>query len=198
LRQDLRKINDIFHKEFGRTLKIRKKFHKNENPTFLIDVGIVNLRDSFARLKIDKEKLAPWIKNNQRFFCAYLAGVIDGDGDISIKRPQYPQCRVRIAAGKELSELMDLIRHHLKCSCSLEKAIVSTYSLPRAKIKFSVGYYHCFYLSRNNMKVFKKFVLPYIQIKHKRRKLLEYYKIREKRAIQVAPRARDFVRQDAF
>lgn len=176
----LEKINDVFHEEFGRTLKIRKKLHKNENPTFLIEVGIANLRGEFARLKIDKENLAPWIKSNQRFFCAYLAGVIDGDGDISIKRPQYPQCRVRITAGKELSELMQLIRQHLKCACSLERIIVSTHNLPRAKIKFGVGYQHCFYLSWKNMGVFKKFVLPHIQIKHKRRKLLDFYKIREK------------------
>jgi len=172
----LKKVNDIFHEEFGRTLKIRKKLHKNENPTFLIEVGITNLMDEFARLKIDKGDIAPWIKKSRRFFCAYLAGVIDGDGDISIKRPQYPQCRVRIAAGEELSGLMELIRFHLKCSCNLETAIISTYSLPRAKIKFSVGYRHCFYLSWKNAKAFRKYVLPYVQIEHKRRKLREFCK----------------------
>ena len=182
----LKKVNDIFREGFGRKLKVRKKLHKNEKPTFLIEVGIANLRDTFARLKIDKEKLAPWVKNNQRFFCAYLAGVIDGDGDIFIKRPQYPQCRIRITAGEELPELMKLIRRHLKCFCNVERVIVSTYALPRPKIKFGIGYRHCFYLSLKNMKLFKKFVLPHITIKHKRRKLLEFYKLQEKRAIRCA------------
>ncbi len=186
----LKKVNQIFREEFGRTLKIRKKFHKNENPTFLIEVDIANLRGAFARLSIDKEKLAPWIKTNQHFFCAYLAGVIDGDGDISIKRPQYPQCRVRITAGEKLPRLMKLIRRHLKCPGNIERAIVSTYTLPRPKIKFGIGYRHCFYLSPKNMKIFKKFVLPHINIMHKRRKLLEFYTSR-KNALSVAPRARE-------
>ncbi|MFH1447903.1 MAG: hypothetical protein ABIG39_03495 [Candidatus Micrarchaeota archaeon] len=182
----LKKIKYIFHEIFGRTPKVRKKLHKNEKPTFLIEVNIGNLKDSFTRLKIDKEKLAPRIKENQRFFCAYLAGVIDGDGDISLKRPKYPQCRIRITAGEELPGLMELIRRHLKCSCGLEKAIVSTHSLPRPKKKFGVGYRHCFYVSQKNRKLFKKFVLPHINIKHKRRKLLDFYKLQEKRAIRCA------------
>jgi len=179
----LKKTRDIFYERFGRTLKIRKKLHKNENPTFLIEVDVANLRDVFARLKIDKKKLAPWIKNNRRFFCAYLAGVIDGDGDISIKRPQYPQCQVRITAGEELPVLMRLICQYLRCSCGLQTALVSTHSLPRAKAKFGVAYRHCFYLSKKNMKIMKKFVLPHIQIRHKKQKLLDFYKIREKCSI---------------
>jgi hypothetical protein len=174
----LKKIRDIFHEEFGRTIKIRRIHHKNENPTFVIEVDIINLRDLLAKWKIDKKKLAPWIGNSQRLFCAYLAGVIDGDGDVSIKRPQYPQCQVRITAGEELPELMKLIQRHLRCACGLQVAIVSTYSLPRAKKKFGVAYRHCFYLSKKNLRVFKKFVLPYIQIKHKRQKLLDFYKMR--------------------
>jgi hypothetical protein len=177
----LKKTRGIFHEGFGRTLKIRRKLHKNENPTFLIEVDIASLRDTFARWNIDKKELAPWIKNSRRFFCAYLAGVIDGDGDISIKRPQYPQCQVRITAGEELPVLMGLIRQHLNCSCNIQKAIVSTYSLPRAKVKFGVAYRHCFYLSPKNMRAFRKLVLPHMQIKHKRQKLLEFYKIQEKR-----------------
>ena len=177
----LKKTRDIFHEEFGRTLKIRKQLHKNENPTFLIEVGIANLRDIFAKWEIDKRRLAPWIKNSQRFFCAYLAGVIDGDGDITIKRPQYPQCQVRITAGEDLLELMGLIRQHLKCACNLQRAICFTYSLPRAKVKFGVAHRHCFYLSPKNMKVFRKLVLPHIQIKHKREKLLDFYKSQETR-----------------
>ena len=132
----LKKTRDIFHEKFGRTIKIRRKLHKDENPSFLIEVDIASLLETFARLKIDKTKLAPWIKNSRRFFCAYLAGVIDGDGDITIKRPQYPQCQVRITAGEELPELMNLIRQHLKCACNLQRAICFTYSLPRAKVKF--------------------------------------------------------------
>jgi len=180
----LKKTRDIFHERFGRTINIRKQLHKNENPTFLIEVDIASLRDIFARLEIDKNKLAPWIKNSQRFFCAYLAGVIDGDGDISIRRPQYPQCRVRITAGEDLPELMGLVRQHLKCAGNIYRAMVSTYSLPRAKVKFGVSHQHCFYLSPKNMKVFWKFVLPYIQIKHKRKKLLEFYRIQETRKMR--------------
>jgi len=177
----LKKIRDIFHESFGRLIKIRKILHKNENPTFRIEVDIAKLSEKFAILEIDKKKMASWVENNQRFFCAYLAGVIDGDGDISIKRPQYPQCRVRITAGEELRGLMKLIRRHLKCSCNLERTTISTYSLPRAKKKIGVAYRHCFFMSPKNMKVFKKFILPYIQVKHKKQKLLAFYKIQAKR-----------------
>ena len=173
----LKRIRRIFQQRFGRIPKMRKKYHLNENPTFLIEVNIMNLQRMFNNLKIDKVKIAPWIRFNSRFFGAYLAGVIDGDGDVRIKRPAYPQCEMRITAGKKQSLLIELIRYHLKCSCRLEEAIISTYSLPRAKSKFGISYRHCFYLSSKNIAYFKKYVLPFITIKHKKEKLRRFIPI---------------------
>lgn len=167
----LNRIRQIFNKRFNRSSKMRIRSHLGENPTFLIELNIKNLKEEFHKFKIDKNKIPIWIQNDKVYFCAYLAGVIDGDGDIRIKRPKYPQCQIRITAGERLSKLMELIQRHLNCSCGLETAIVSTYSLPRAKSKFGIGYRHYFYVSPKNIDTIKRLVYPLIQIKHKREKL---------------------------
>tara|TARA_Y100000310_G_scaffold339489_1_gene432309 strand:+ start:1253 stop:1693 length:441 start_codon:yes stop_codon:yes gene_type:complete len=62
----------------------------------------------FNQLEIefsDPPKPPKWIVDNNEFFGAYLAGVIDGDGSVVVKRQQYPQCLIRICSGSKAQKL---------------------------------------------------------------------------------------------
>ena len=117
-----------------------------------------------------------WCLKNMEFFGAYLAGVIDGDGDIRISRPQFPQCAIRITSGKEQKELRNIIITILKCGCNHRKKVQQSEIDGREFI----GTCHVieFYVTPKNVEVIKKYVFPEISLIHKRDKLREYIKSR--------------------
>ncbi|NIP40928.1 MAG: hypothetical protein GTN39_05415 [Candidatus Aenigmarchaeota archaeon] len=178
----LRRIQKIIASELQRNVKITKKSCMQDyNPVFGLELNIKTLLPKFKEMGINKKTIPKWIKYNYKMFGAYLAGVIDGDGDITIKRPKYPQCRVRITSGKVLSETKKLVEKHLNCKCNIESYVVSTYSLPRAKVKEGIGYKHYFYISPKNVSIFKRYVYRYLQIAHKRATLERFFNILDKK-----------------
>lgn len=117
-----------------------------------------------------KHHLPPpsWI-DHEKFFGPYIAGVIDGDGSIRIKRPEYPQCYVDITSASEPEELRIAIENYLNCFSSFRHVKRGDESWYRLQ----------FLVSKKNVEVIEKFVYPHIQIKHKREVLEKYFEIKK-------------------
>lgn len=169
----LEKVQEILIKEFGRKLKIHfDGLNKYGTKIFSIQTSINRLKQRFFELGIDKKSLPKWIEENTKMFFIYLAASIDGDGTVCVKRRKtYPQCTVRIISGKINEKLQKHIENNLNCSCWIEPMKRSKSSFSKRNI---VGYRHCFYVSSKNKEIFRKSVLPHIQLNYKRR-IIENY-----------------------
>lgn len=125
----------------------------------------------FEEFEISDEVPPPppsWI-NSRKFFGPYVAGVIDGDGNVRIKRPEYPQCYVDITSAPEPKELQVAVEKYLNCSSSY-----------RHKERGNNSWYRLqFLVSSKNIDIVKEFVYPHIQIKHKREAMEKYFDVSE-------------------
>jgi len=164
----LKKTRRILKFEFNRNLKVYFE-GKNEYGTkmFCLQTSINKLLPLFKELKIDKHTVPSYILSDTKLFGAYLAGLIDGDGDVCIKRPKYPQCRIKITSEHKSHLLIDMIRKHMNSGAWIEKTY-GYVTLPRGKVVKPNAFRHCFYLSPKNVQNFMKFVYPHIQIFHKK------------------------------
>ena len=167
----------IYNEEFCRNVSIYRK-----NGYFIFKASINTLLKVFKKLQILPKKLAvpSWILDNDECFGAYLAGLIDGDGNVCIKRKLYPQCRVRIINGdlNGLIKLSSVIEKKLKCSTTIRKKVRITSINGKAVI--GKAYDLDFYVSKKNLDYFKIYVLPFIKIKHKRKVINHFCKFRYK------------------
>ncbi len=113
-----------------------------------------------------------WVLGKREFFGAYLAGVIDGDGDVRIKRSKYPQCVVRVSSGSIPTDLIEAVKKILGCSVSIGFDKRVSYLDGR---KISGGCYRLeFYISSKPLQTIKEFVLPSITIQHKKEKIEKF------------------------
>lgn len=173
----LRCLRQIFATELDRELKINLD-GVNEYGTKIYSLGtsVNRLLPLFSALGVDKHSLPKRLVANKRLFCAYLAGLIDGDGDVRIKRPRYPQCEIRITSARASQKLRRLISKHLTCSARIEKVHVNAIINGRPVI--GTGYKHSFYLSSKNLPDFIKLVYPHVQISRKRKILQRFFLIK--------------------
>jgi|APSaa5957512622_1039677.scaffolds.fasta_scaffold01431_6 hypothetical protein len=170
----LKKFKKISEKIFGTRSKVH--FLKNRN-SIEYKVGCKKLLSKFKKLNIsfnDPPKPPNWVKDNKDYFGAYLAGVIDGDGTISITRPQYPQCQVRIFSNKKQKSLINAIKKRFSCN-------VYTYNRKTKGIikgrKISGSCYILqFYISKKNQKLAKEILIPNLAISKKRNKINKFLK----------------------
>jgi len=168
----IKKAKDIFDSIFAR----KTKMFKMSTGYFKIMYSVKSLEDSFKILDIDfKDPPKPptWVKEDVKFFGPYLAGVIDADGSVSIKRPKYPQCRIRIISGSPQLDLEKSIETLLGCGASIYKLKVVDKKCGISGFGFDLD----FVLSSKITPKFVKYVLPYIQIPRKREMVIKYLKI---------------------
>lgn len=120
----------------------------------------------------DPPKPPIWCSKNSELFGAYLAGIIDGDGDVRIKRPKYPQCGIRIHSGTKQTSLAKSIEKNLKCKVSITKR----YREVKYKDRIIKGHWYEveFYVSLKNINFVQKFILPYIKLNYKADKIRNY------------------------
>ncbi len=160
-----KKFQKIFFDSFGRTVNLRKKPDKN---LYVIQTSINRLYDLFERW--EGGVIPPEICENPSLFGAYLAGYIDGDGSIKLKKhktkDKYIACVIRIASGKALVDLLELIRFHLNCEAHFYK----TYN------KKGSGYDNCFHVSSKNFEYVHDYLLPHLALDYKRKKINYYIK----------------------
>jgi intein/homing endonuclease len=134
---------------------------RKDTKLFYIQTSINNDIDSFRKLGFlsPKSHTPEWVLRNDEIFLAYLAGMIDGDGNICIKRPAYPQCRITITSEFMLPKLKQYIEKFLSCK-------VSYY-----KYKNRNAYNLDFYISPKNFRLTKEKLYPNLTINHKRQVL---------------------------
>jgi len=160
----------IFNNVFKRKVKIFKR--KNDN-LFGFSTSIGNIVYFFNKLKIDfsdPPKVPFWIKNNRIFFGSYLAGLIDSDGTVCIKRKKYPQCKIAIISGYPQYNLKESIEKNLKCKASIE----DSGGIMKSTGKWYPGFDLVFLVSSKNREIIRRNVLPFIMIPRKR-KIIEKY-----------------------
>ena len=165
--------------------KTNGNFHINKKDVAIFSIRVKNFIEKFKELNInfsDPPKPPKWCVDNQKFFGAYLAGVIDGDGDIRISRKEYPYCAIRITSGKEQKELRDSIINSLKCGCNHIK------ESKKCKIdgREFIGTSHRieFYVSSKNYELVEKYILPEITIPHKKRIIDRFIKLKIKESVR--------------
>ncbi|MBI4009935.1 MAG: hypothetical protein HY361_01950 [Candidatus Aenigmarchaeota archaeon] len=164
--------------ELSKMLFKRKSgiWKESKRERWIMHIGVTRLLETFKTLDIDfKDPPRPpfWTIKTPKSFGAYLAGLIDGDGSVCIKRPKYPQCIIKIGSGSEQKELSSAIRKLLKCSISITsyKAKKEIVSGRFSDCKWTVLE---FLVSSKTYKFLKDFTLPHMQLIYKKRKIEDY------------------------
>ncbi|MCD4760171.1 hypothetical protein K8R33_04765 [archaeon] len=171
----LKKFETISQKIFGTSGNYcidKRKKHRFE-------IKIKRFLDKIKKVSIDfsdPPKPPSWCIRNIEFFGAYMAGVIDGDGDVRVTRPQYPQCAVRITSGKEQKDLRVAIINMLGCGCSYRS--ITKESQIDGRNFIGTGHVIEFYISPKNFKFTEKFILPEMTIPYKRNMIKEYIELK--------------------
>lgn len=161
----LLRFRDISNELFDRTAT----FWKNKRAQYVYRLCAKGLPDLLRDLDIMFGPPIPpnWVRNSDKNFGAYIAGIIDGDGSTKLKNAEWrtPQCVVITTSGKEQYQLASLIEGKLRCKTSVVK---------RTKKKGKgVWYELSFYISRRtNLAYFEKYVLPAVTIPHKRNRII--------------------------
>lgn len=171
------KFQKLSKKIFSRSPSIFKL--KKRDQIFICHIGVKTLLEVFKNLDIrfeDPPKPPFWVIKNFNFFGAYLAGLIDGDGDVRIKRKKYPQCAIRIWSGHEQVELSRIIRNFFNCYVGL--ILQEKISLLDGRKIYGRGYAIEFYVSSKNYDFVEKFIIPNLALEYKRKKILSFLKQR--------------------
>jgi len=168
----LERFVQIFESKFSRKLKI----HRLSRGGYKIGTSVKRLIETFEKLGVyfHETSIPPWILKDPESFGAYLAGEIDGDGDIRVKgkRRPMPQCVIRISNGNPQRELKIAIEKHLKCKTLITKRVVK--NVYEGRIIEGTCYYLEFLVSKKNIDFAKQYLLPNLVIPHKRLKLEKY------------------------
>ncbi|MFC1698184.1 LAGLIDADG family homing endonuclease [Nanoarchaeota archaeon] len=112
-----KKFEQISQKLFNIKGSNFKTLNENIFPAYEYSFGCKNLLPVFRKLNINFiEPIPPdWILNSPKLFGAYLAGIIDGDGDVRISNKKYPQCKIRISNKNKPIQLIESLKKILKC-----------------------------------------------------------------------------------
>lgn len=163
------KFRDILCKYFDKRVSIEKR----EN-LFRIQTSINSILHYLSEIGINsKSKFPEWVTSDIKSFSAYIAGIVDGDGNICIKRPLYPQCRIRITNDKFDPNLIYNIEKLFCCETNTRN-VFSNVIIKGREVNGKVIDLD-FYVSRKNVHIIKQFVYPFIQIVHKREALENYF-----------------------
>jgi len=171
-------FRDACNKFFGKDLKV---FRRTDG-RWCCGMGVKKLLKAFESLDLEfKDPPSPplWFEQNMHLFGAYIAGVIDGDGNIRIKRPEYPQCVVRVTSGSKQSKLLESLSRIMRCAVTSTKRRRTVFYDKESRFIDGTWYDLEFLVSSKNMSFMKSFVLPFILLKRKQRKIENYIRFKE-------------------
>jgi hypothetical protein len=155
----------ILDKYFDRRISISKV----SRGMYDAHTSINTLLSLFKKLEILPRRLSvpSWTRNDVKLFGSYLAGLIDGDGDVRVKRPKYPQYAIRISSEENPHALREIIAKFFKCGVHF-KRYKKRGIFPDGRIVIGHCYELEFYITYKNILNIKRYILPYITIKHKK------------------------------
>ncbi|NUN11056.1 hypothetical protein HUU53_00210 [Candidatus Micrarchaeota archaeon] len=171
----IEQTRNFFEKSFGRKVAIFRKTKGSYGIRYLVK----GLLSAFQKLELDftdPPKPPKWVEEKTEFFGAYLAGVIDSDGNVCIKRPTYPMCQIKITSGTPQIKLQEAVKNNLKCGTNIDTVTDFNKTWKKWTTRSNLR----FVISKKNLEVIKKFVLPYLTIPRKRNKISEYIETRYK------------------
>ncbi len=162
----------IFHLKFGRQIKI----HRLSDGKYKAGTSVKSLLSTLKGLEIsfDGTCIPSWISEDRESFGAYLAGLVDGDGDIRVKgyRRRTPQCCIRISDGRANYELKKAVEQNFGCDVSIYKRSKS--HVYEGRVIRGSWFSLEFVVSKKNLAAVVNCLLPWIAIPHKRLKLEQY------------------------
>jgi hypothetical protein len=170
----VKNVAEIFAELFGK----KRRIYKKKTGVYGISYSVKTELDFFKELGINSKyppKPPEWIGNDSRLLGAYLAGLIDADGNVCLKRPKYPQCRIRIISSTSQKDLKKSIETVFNCSVSVSEFDEYIKAWKRWTHKARLE----FVISPKNMNEIKQFVLPYLAIPRKRKPVLAFIKMRK-------------------
>jgi len=165
------KFQRICKNVFNRNIKI---FKSKTREIWNLNIRIKGLLELFHKLdiKFNKSFSPPkWCTEGPEFFGAYLAGIIDGDGNVTVKRKKYPQCLVRIFSGYREKKLANEIRRILGCCVSIYKKHKKRYFTKENRVIDGTWFELHFLISSKNYKFIENFVLPNIMLPYKKERI---------------------------
>ena len=168
----VQKSKDIFENIFNR----KRKIYRKSRGLFGYSFHVKTLLDRFKELDLDfKDPPRPprWTRNNMDLFGPYLAGLIDADGSVYIKKSS--QCRIEISSGKPQMILKKIIKNNLNCGAHVSENRRFNKSWEMFTCYFSLR----FLISSKNYHEIKTHILPYITIPRKSQTIERFFKIRE-------------------
>jgi len=169
------KFQEICKNVFNRNVKIFKIRKRN---AWTLNIRVKSLLDTFHKLdiKFNKSFNSPtWCLGSPELFGSYLAGVIDGDGSVTLtKRSEYLYCLIRIYSGNEEKELVNHIKKILNCGVSVQKRTKKNYFAKENRFINGTWYELHFLVSSKNYEFLKIFVLPHITINYKKGKIQSF------------------------
>jgi len=171
--------------------RISKKIFKRDSKIFRMrttnkisfKIGIGQFLKELAVLDIkfgDPPKPPKWTLECPNLFGAYLAGIVDVDGNIRMtfnKTKNYFQCFIRIFSAHPQDELAQAIEQNLNCKV-YQDFDEETNIIEGRKVRGKT-YYLQFCVSTKNWKFFNKFVKSHLTLEHKCNTLNKYLKIVE-------------------
>lgn len=175
--------SEILVREFQKGLGLMNRFpnyFKTKRGFFTCKALVSSILSEIKSIKLfpNKTEFQPpnFVYADNRYFGAYLAGIIDGDGDIRVKRKKYPQCVIRITSEFKQNLLMELIQKFLNCSVSDTRRFGRKYL--RMEERLIEGSWHEleFLISFKNLNSISSFVLPNVKLIYKREKMLNFIK----------------------
>lgn len=158
------KFQSILLCSFGKRVSIYKARIHNR---YVLETSVNKMWNMFQGWK---ESIPAPIKEGVNLAGAYLAGLIDGDGNINIKRNvqdrKIPQCLIRISSSEPLVEVKEIIMRFFNCKVHFAYA------------KTSKGVDTGFYLSQKNATLLQKYIYPHLAIPHKIAVLDRFFKMK--------------------
>lgn len=149
------------------------KIIKTKKVEWVYHIGVKSLLPYFDKLDIKFGKFIPpaWTLEKSEFFGAYLAGIIDGDGTIGIKRPKYPQCLISITSGSVQVDLERAIKDIMKCSVFQMEHYQKRFIKTLGRIVEGKWWHLEFCVSSKTAEFVLEHILPHLQLEYKRKKL---------------------------
>ncbi len=170
----LQKVVELSAKIFKRYGKAYKR-DKEDQWDYYIQVKQLSQVFEKLDIKFGDPPIPPeWVLYKPKFFGAYLAGVIDGDGSVRVSKRKSPQCFIKITSGSRQVELSESIKQILKCGVYQKGFYQKKFIKSWGRTVEGTWYISEFCVSSKTAKFIADFVIPHLQLIYKKERLEDF------------------------